>query len=108
MKMPNNEIVVLDIAGGNARVACDSPALESNLSALGFQLEGDQYVRKIADDADRQSLVRKLIDMNALFAGGRDWSPSELVEFYREQGFVSQLYRMITWTSPENYMVIER
>lgn len=107
MKMPKGEIVVLDIAGSSARVMCDAPELESALTALFFVPEGDQLVRKIADDADRRALVGKLIDMKALFAAGRDWSPSELVDFYREQGSISQGYRVITWTNPETYLIAE-
>lgn len=108
MEMPRDELVVLDIAGSSARVMCDVPETKSALEALGFLREDDQLVRRIIDDTDRQTLVRELIGMNALFAAGRDWSPSELVDFYREQGFISRGYRMITWTNPENYLIVER
>ena len=107
MDIPKDEVVVLDIAGSTARVACDVPQAEQALEALGFLPEGDQLVRKIVDDADRQSLVLELIRMDALFAAGRDWSPSELVDFYREQGIISQGYRTVTWTGPESYLILQ-
>lgn len=81
MQIPKDEVVVLDIAGSTARVACDKPRAEQALEALGFSPEIDQFVREIVDDADRQALVLDLIRMDALFAAGRDWSPSELVDF---------------------------
>ena len=65
-------------------------------------------VRPISDVADRQRLVNALIGLGALFSSGRDWSPAELVDFYREQGTVSTGYRMITWKNPNQYMIINR
>lgn len=108
MSIINGEIVVLDIAGNSARVACGKPDAEASLSALGFLLEGDQMVRPIADLADRQKLVGALIKLGALFAGGRDWSPAELVDFYREQGAILTGYRMITWRNPTQYVITNR
>jgi len=105
MDMPKNELVVLDIAGKRARVKCDLKNIEPILSFLGFVREGDQMVREITDDLDRQGLVRELIALDALFAAGRDWSPSELVDYYREQGLVSQSYRVVTWKSPACYVI---
>lgn len=107
MNMPKNELVVLDIAGNRARAKCDLPNMESALLSLGFIHEDDQMVREIIDDLDRQRLVRELISLDALFTAGRDWSPSELVDYYREQGFVSQSYRVITWKSPDRYVIDE-
>lgn len=107
MQIPKDEVVVLDVAGSTARVACDKPRAEQALEALGFSPERDQFVREIVDDADRQGLVLGLIRMDALFAAGRDWSPSELLDFYREQGVISQRYRTVAWTSPESYSIFQ-
>jgi hypothetical protein len=108
MNLPENEIVVLDIAGAHARVVCSDQGDEANLVQLGFVLENGQMVRPISDVPDRQRLVNALIGLGALFSSGRDWSPAELVDFYREQGAVSTGYRMITWKNPNQYMVIDR
>ncbi len=108
MKLPENELIVLDIAGTKARVACDKPVNEISLLGLGFVREGDQLVRHIVDDDDRKGIVLELIKMGAIFAGGRDWSPAELVDFYREQRFVTTGYRTIAWQGPEKYTIILR
>lgn len=105
MNMPKNELVVLDIAGNRARVQCDVSNIKTVLSSLGFVYEDDHMVREIADDSDRQKLVRELITLGGLFTAGRDWSPSELVEYYREQGFVSGSYRVVTWKNPDHYVI---
>lgn len=106
MSFPENEIVVLDIAGAYARIFCGNQADEASLLKLGFVSENGQMVRPISDVPDRQRLVNSLIDLRALFSSGRDWSPAELVDFYREQGVVTANYRMITWKNPNQYMVI--
>lgn len=49
-----------------------------------------------------------LIGFGALFLDGRDWSPAELVGYYRELGLVSGLYRVITWRNPDDYFVSKR
>jgi hypothetical protein len=108
MNLPENEIVVLDIAGACARVVCGNQRDEANLANLGFVSENGQMVRPIADVPDRQRLVNALIGLGALFSSGRDWSPAELIDFYREQGVVTTGYRMITWKHPNQYMVIDR
>ncbi|WP_062113025.1 hypothetical protein [Collimonas pratensis] len=108
MNCVENEIVVLDIAGARARVVCGKPSVEASLIALGFAPEGDQMARPISDVADRQKIVGALIELGALFAGGRDWSPAELVDLYREQGTILTGYRMITWKSPSQYSIIDR
>ncbi len=108
MKMPENELVILDIAGNHARLQTDNMARETKLTTLGFVRDGGQLVRPIADDIDRKMLVQKLVEMDALFAAGRDWSPAELVDFYREEGIVAQGYRMITWKGPDAYVILTR
>lgn len=108
MKTPKGEVIVLDIAGNTARLMCDAPQAAGALEALGFLAESDHLTRKIIDDADRQTLAGNLIRMNVLFASGRDWSPSELVDFYKEQGLISQGYRTVTWTGPESYFILQK
>lgn len=108
MNLPKNEIVVLDIAGANARVVCSDKEDQVNLAKLGFTLENEQMVRTIADVPDRQKLVGALVNLGALFSSGRDWSPAELVDFYREQGVVSTGYRIIAWKNSNEYMILDR
>lgn len=106
--IPENEIVVLDIAGAYARVECSDQEDLASLAKLGFILEDGQLVRPIADVFDRQKLVRALIELRALFSAGRDWSPAELVDLFREEGAISTGYRMISWKNSTQYVVVDR
>lgn len=108
MNIVNGEIVVLDIAGTRARVACGKPDAESHLIALGFFLEGNQMIRQLLDVEDRQKIIKALIEIGALFSTGRGWSPAELVDLYREQGSILTGYRMITWKNSNQYLIVDR
>ena len=80
MKAPVNEMLVMDIAGRVAVVVTDLMAAADVLMQLGFARQSDRWERAIAHDTDRQTLVAALIDLDALFSAGRDWSPRALVE----------------------------
>ncbi|MGN7985009.1 hypothetical protein [Burkholderia sp. 22313] len=105
--IPKNETVVIDIAGNRCVVLSDVPAHIARLQASGFNQQGDQWVRPISDDADRQHLVRMLMDLKALFSAGRDWSPQELVEHYRETGAITAPCRSVSWVRPDEYRIVE-
>jgi transposase len=105
MTFPNNEIVVVDIAGRVARVRTASKSNKAALARLGFDEEGDYMTRAISDTSDRCRLLENLLDLDALFSYGRDWSPSELVEYYRDQGFINRPFRVIAWSDPNHYTI---
>ncbi|MDS0846592.1 hypothetical protein [Burkholderia cenocepacia] len=105
MKAPVNEMLVTDIAGRVAVVVTELTAAADVLKQLGFARQSDRWERAIADDTDRQTLVATLIDLDALFSAGRDWSPQALVEYYREIGVVRSDYRSVAWRGPSQYVV---
>lgn len=105
MKHPPNEIIVLDIAGSPLRVLVDGEARSAQLTQLGFHHEHDQMVREVVDEADRLAVIHHLIELDALFSRGRDWSPSELLEYYKEKGTVLSPYRTVAWVGPDSYVI---
>ncbi|HIC7210924.1 hypothetical protein [Burkholderia stabilis] len=105
MKAPVNETLVMDIAGHVAVVVTDVAAVAEVLVRLDFAWHSDRWERTIVDDDDRRSLVVTLVELDALFSAGRDWSPQALVEYYREIGVVRRGYRSIAWRGPEQYVV---
>lgn len=104
-KMPSGEVVVSAVAGRIARLLCDDASAENRLLDLGFSKENDALVKVINDDSERRSLVKDLIDMNAIFVRGREWSPAELLDYYREQGFSLGSYRTIEWRDPATFHI---
>ncbi|WP_244130873.1 hypothetical protein [Burkholderia pyrrocinia] len=83
----------------------DVMAAADVLTQLGFVRQSDRWERAIADDTDRQALVAALVDLDALFSSGRDWSPQALVEYYREIGVVRRGYRSVAWREPTQYVI---
>ncbi|MBZ5789827.1 hypothetical protein K8353_06865 [Burkholderia contaminans] len=107
MSAPADEMLVTDIAGHVAVVVTDRVTAADVLARLGFARQSDRWERAIANDNDRQVLVAALVDLDALFSAGRDWSPQALVEYYREIGVLRSGYRSVAWRGPGQY-VIER
>lgn len=105
MMLPEDEIVVLDLAGDYVRIFCKDPKYINSLLALGFHVDGDQLVKPIVEDAERQQLIHELIKLRAVFSAGRDWSPAELLDYYREQGIVRQSYRVIAWRGQDSFQI---
>jgi hypothetical protein len=108
MTFPNEEIIVIDLAGDYARVRATSLSKENELKNLGFIEADDHMVLRLDSTEARIGLTRKPMDLDALFSIGPGWSPAELTEHYREQGLISRSYRVIAWKSPEHYSVADR
>jgi len=105
---PVDEIVVTEVAGDQARVQATSSIHKSQLSRLGFEEQADALARPISGVDDRIHVLAKLIELGALFSAGRDWSPEELVQYYREQGSISGPYRVIAWKNHEQFEISTR
>ncbi|WP_241017854.1 hypothetical protein [Burkholderia sp. Ac-20349] len=100
-------MLVTDIASHVAVVVTDAESSVDALARLGFVRQTDRWERAIADDTDRRALVAALVELDALFSAGRDWSPQALVEYYRGIGVVRSAYRSIAWRGP-GQAIIER
>jgi hypothetical protein len=108
MKPFSTELTVLDLAGSKIRVTSNDATHQAALLALGFIAQGDQLVCPVQDDAHRKSIAQALVNMNAVFSEGRDWSPAELMALYREQGVINTPYRVISWTDPQHHVIAQR
>lgn len=105
MNYSTDQITVLEIAGNRSRIHCTAKSQISILENIGFTAEGDFMTMYIADDTQRRQIVSKLVSMGALFAAGRDWSPSELAGYFRDQGVFSGAYKEIFWRGPGEFEI---
>lgn len=103
--MPQDEVVVLALAGDTAKLICTKPSAIAVLTTIGFVTHGNHMETPIKDDAGRKRLVKQLIGLGAIFSGGAGWSPAELLSYYREQEAIIEPYRMIVWRSPHDYLI---
>ncbi|TWB13083.1 hypothetical protein FBZ89_12150 [Nitrospirillum amazonense] len=105
MTFPVDKIVVTEIAGKRAVAKASTGPQQQALLNLGFAQATTEFVRPIASNDDRIELVNALITIGALFSGGRDWSPEELVAYYKDNGHVKQSYQTINWRSKNEYII---
>ena len=105
--LPKGSIVVLTISGQRSTLAVAeaSEALMRTITSLNYIREGEFLVRQIQSEDERLALIRSLMAAKALFSGGPDWSPYEVVAYLHEQGKVSGPYSEIVWKNPTAYVV---
>ncbi|HCW3117111.1 TPA: hypothetical protein OXC75_005032 [Citrobacter amalonaticus] len=107
-KMPNDSIIVIDMAGNNIKIRVSSQDLINKMQAIGFSLIDEFMVLSISDDQDKQRAIKLLINENALFLYGHGWYPSEVMEYYKEQNISFGKYKIIYWTDKDNYHIEEK
>lgn len=81
--------------------ACSTSAWPS-LYELGClsTLDPAQFSYICRDEQDKANLFGRLRQLGLAFAAGREWSPSDVFEYLRDQGLLQGIYRRLIWTSP--------
>lgn len=106
--MPNDSIIVIDMAGNTIKIRVSSQDLINKMQMIGFSLIDEFMVLSINDDQDKQRAIKLLINENALFLYGHGWYPSEVMEYYKEQNISFGKYKIIYWTDKDNYHIEEK
>ena len=107
-KMPNEVIIVIDIAGNLIKTRAFGQHFIKKMQVLGFSLLDEFMVRPVSDDLDKQRIIRILISEGALFLYGNGWYPSEVMEYYKDQGINFGIYKIIYWSDKDTYHIEER
>lgn len=72
------------------------------LTKNGFLKESNEtYLLSIDKSFDKPSFFEKLRNQNFAFSVGREWSPSELFEHFRDNGLISGSYIRISWLNKD-------
>lgn len=106
--MPDNSIIVIDIAGDNVKIRVLGRNLISKMQAIGFLLKDELMVLPVVDDQDKQRVITQLVNEGALFLFGYGWYPSEVMEYYKEQNINFGKYKIIYWSDKDTYHIEER
>lgn len=102
-------MVVRQLAGDRASVSTLNLKLIIQLDRVGFKVdEYDDFSLEIIDESHRINIINALIDLEALFSAGRDWSPEELVMYYREMGKIDRVFKVISWRGKNDYSIETR
>ncbi|MDV2489185.1 hypothetical protein [Acinetobacter johnsonii] len=101
-----DKVIVIDIAGDFSLVKTENHEMTSKLINLGFHLNENGFFEKINNtQEERVSNIKSLINIDALFSSGKDWSPEELMNYYSELGLIKQQYKIISWKSQNEYVI---
>jgi hypothetical protein len=80
-------------------------ALDSSLRAIGFSTgtEKDIYVLQVADNTQKAKVFDALRSLGVAFSAGKEWCPSEVFEYLRDEQLLSGKYLRVAWTQPGQY-----
>lgn len=81
------------------------------LTSLGFYTDTDiaanAFICHVKNDMERSIILQKLRDHDMCFSAGKEWNPSEMFEYLRDEGLVTGTYRRITWMGPGQLFINE-
>ncbi|WP_368277783.1 hypothetical protein AB3N49_12990 [Enterobacter cloacae] len=69
-KMPDNSIIVIDVAGTSIKIRVLGSGLIMKMQMIGFSLKDELMVIPVIDEQDKQRIIRLLVDEGALFLFG--------------------------------------
>lgn len=102
-----DKVIVEELGNENILIVNDGNNFKSKLFSLGFEKVGRYYSISIpVKDVEKcVDLIRKLMEIGALFSYGKDWSPSEIVRYYRDEGLIDGHYMMISWRNQQEFNI---
>ena len=65
------------------------------------------FIRKNNSQEDEIYIFNKLNKLRFCFSAGKEWSPAEEVEDYKEKGLLEGPYKILRWNYGKIYEVIE-
>jgi len=107
MNKPDGYVTKAD--SSQIRVVASNQLLIDELNKIGFIFDNDllSFVIQTKDNNEKAIIFDKLRGLGVCFSSGREWSPSELFEYFREIKLVSGTYKRISWDGPNSWKVSE-
>ncbi len=89
------------------RVKVLENTFERELIKLGFTFDSDfdEYQIQTISDKEKSDFFDKLRNLGVAFSSGKEWCPSEVFEYLRENRMLNGTYKMVSWTKPGSYYV---
>ncbi len=105
---PKEFIIVVDMADDIIKLKVAGENEKNKVKSIGFSEEKDIMKLEVNNVSEKIEVINTLISEGALFLYGHGWYPSELLEHYKEQGFKFKEYKIISWSTPDKYLIEER
>ena len=105
MSLETVKAFVTKADGKVVRVKAIDSSIVGELSGLGFTFDSDfsEYTIKILDNSEKAELFDKLRTLDVAFSSGKEWCPSEVFEYLRENGLICADFKKISWKGPGDY-----
>jgi hypothetical protein len=93
--------------GDSVSVRLIDNGLDSSLRAVGFShvAEKDIYVLHVAENTQKAKVFDELRSLGVAFSAGKEWCPSEVFEYLRDEHLLSGKYLRVAWTQPGQYLL---
>jgi len=65
------------------------------------------FVYEHVSEEDKIRVFSELNDLGFLFSVGKEWSPAEQVEYYKEKGLLQGVFKIIYWTNKKEFRIKE-
>ncbi|MFJ7283509.1 hypothetical protein [Pseudomonas sp. NPDC099000] len=80
---------------------------KEKLIDIGFtnDIDLNEYKINTPTDEKKSDVFNKLRELDFYFSDGREWCPAEVFEYLRDKGLLKGTFKMISWTSPDKYII---
>lgn len=95
--------------GKEIRICVPNSNLDEKLKALGFIFDQtlSMYVKETSNITEKAKFFDILRGLNICFSDGKEWCPSELFEYFRDQGLIEGTFKRVSWSDPKNFTIQE-
>ncbi|AOR61156.1 hypothetical protein [Pectobacterium parmentieri] len=106
--IPDNSIVVSDIATNTVKLRVKGDDSVKEVEGMGFSASEQYMIKTVKDEGEKLELIKSLVKIDALFAFGYGWYPSEVMAFYKEKDAYIGKYKVIWWSNQNHYNIEEK
>lgn len=108
MAVENLLAYVTKADGKEIRVHVVNSSVVSDLLSLGFVYDKNlgEYTIMTTDVSEKANNFDRLRVLGVCFSDGREWCPSEVFEYLRDQKKLSGTFKRISWRSPNDAHIV--
>lgn len=107
--MKNFDAYVSKADGQQVKILAINNTLVEQLEVLGFLFDpvSSMYVKDVVNMTEKARLFSTLRDIGVCFSDGKEWCPSELFEYFRENKLLDGKFKRVSWSGPDIFTIKE-
>lgn len=90
---------VTNVSGQFVKVKVIDKSIKKDIESLGFKFDtaSSEFALLASSHKEKAKIFCELEKIGVCFSAGKEWSPSELFEYYRDIGLLNGTYKRISW-----------